>query len=250
MRYSKILSKVMKTAKMFYYNNQITHSNNNIEATWNIITSETERNNIKYDKVNIYNTDKEYNKSVNAEGFNKYFLTIAESISWKITGNNKQIINHTKCSLSYLSQTFNLPFTNTVFHNTSTGEIGKIIHSFPWKNSCGYDEISMKILKISAPFISSPLCRVINTSLNLGVFPTRLKYSIITPLHKKGDKNNVTNYRPLSLLTSFSKIFEKVIYNSLIKHFTANNIFTNSQYGFRKKSWTDKAAYTLINDIC
>ena len=100
-------------------------------------------------------------------------------------GNNKKNINSTKYSWSYLSQIFNLTFTNIVFHNTSTGEIEKMIHSFPWKNSCGYDEISMKILKISAPFISSPLCHIINISLNSGVFPARLKYSIITPLHKK-----------------------------------------------------------------
>jgi potassium voltage-gated channel Eag-related subfamily H protein 8 len=59
----------------------------------------------------------------------------------------------------------------------------------------------------------------------------------------------VTNYRPISLLTSFSKIFEKIIYNRLITYFTSNNIFTNSQFGFRKKSSTDKAVYTLINDI-
>ena len=163
----------------------ITHSTNKTKATWNIIKSETGGNNIKYDKANVYNTDKEYNKSVNVEVFNKYFLTIAESISCKITGNNKQIVNRTKYSLSYLSQIFNLPFTNIVFRNTSTGEIEKIIPSFPWKNSCGYAEISMKVLKISAPFISSPLCRIINTSLNSGVFPTRLKYSIVTPLHKK-----------------------------------------------------------------
>jgi len=116
-------------------------------------------------------------------------------------------------------------------------------------NSVSYDEISMKVLKISTPYISSPLCRIINTSLNSGVFPTRLKYSVITPLHKKGDKSKVTNYRPFSLLTSFSKIFGKVIYNRLITHFTSNNIFTNSQFGFRKKSSTDNAAYTLINGI-
>jgi hypothetical protein len=249
MRYSKILSKVIKTAKMFHYNNQITHSTNKIKATWNIIKNETGGNNIKQDTVNVYNTDKEYNKSVNAEVLNKYFLTIAESISCKTAGNNKQIINHIKHLLSYLSQIFNFPFTSIVFHNTSTVEIEKIIHTFPWKNSCGYDEISMKVLKISAPFISSPLCHIINLSLNSGVFPPRLKHSIITPLHKKGDKNNVTNYRPTSLLTSFSKIFEKIISNRLITHFTSNNIFTNTQFGFRKKSSTDKAAYTLINDI-
>ena len=135
--------------------------------------------------MNVYNIDNEYNTSVKAEVFNKYSLTIAESISCKIMGNNKQIINSTKYTLSYLSQIFNHPFANIVFHSTSTGEIEKIIRSFPWKNSCGYDEISMKVLKICAPFISSPLCRIINISLNSGVFPARLKYSIITPLNKK-----------------------------------------------------------------
>jgi hypothetical protein len=68
-------------------------------------------------------------------------------------------------------------------------------------------------------------------------------------IHKRGDKNNVTNYRPISLLTSFSNIFEKIICKRLITHFTCNNIFTNSWFGFRKKSSTDKAAYKLINDI-
>jgi hypothetical protein len=135
-------------------------------------------------KQNTLNTDKEYNKSVNADIFNKHFLTVAETISCKITGSNKQIISCNKYSLSYLSQIFNLPFMNTVFHNTSTGEIEKIIHTFSWKSSCGYDEISMTILKISAPFIGSSLCRIINISLKSGVFPPRLKYSITTPVHK------------------------------------------------------------------
>jgi predicted house-cleaning NTP pyrophosphatase (Maf/HAM1 superfamily) len=112
------------------------------------------------------NTDKEYNKSVNAEIFKKFFLMIAENISCKITGSNKQISSCAKYSLSYLSQVYNFPFTNIVFHNISTEEIEKIIHSLPWKNSCGYDEISMKILKVGAPFITSSKCCIINTSLN------------------------------------------------------------------------------------
>jgi hypothetical protein len=90
MRYSKILSKVIKTAKMLCYNNQIIHSHNKIKATWNIIKSENGRNNIKYDKANVYNSDKEYNKCVNVENINKYCLTIAETIFCKIMGNNKQ----------------------------------------------------------------------------------------------------------------------------------------------------------------
>jgi len=117
MRYSKILSKVIKTAKMFHYNNQITHSNNKIKATWNIIKSETGGNNIIYDKVNVCNTDKEYNKNVNAEVFNKYFLTVAESISCKITGNNKQIIKNPKYYCIYLRYLiFHLPILFFVMH--------------------------------------------------------------------------------------------------------------------------------------
>jgi len=107
---------------------------------------------------------------------------------------------------------YHLPILFSTIHLQE--KLKKIIHSFPWKNSCGYDEISMKILKIHAPFISSLLCDIIPTSINLDVFPSRLKYSIITPLHKKGDENNVSSYRPISSL-SFSKIFEKIIYNRL-----------------------------------
>jgi hypothetical protein len=59
----------------------------------------------------------------------------------------------------------------------------------------------------------------------------------------------VSNYRPISLLTSFSKIYERIIYTRLLTHFTSNKIFTDSQFGFRKKSSTDKAAYKLIHDI-
>jgi Notch-like protein len=103
------------------------------------------------------------------------------------------------------------------------------------KGSCGYDEVSTKILQTSATFISSPLCNIINKSLSSGVFLDRLKYSIVIPVYKKGVKNNVSNYGPISLLTSFSKIFEKVIYKRLMNHFLANNILTKSQFGFRKK---------------
>jgi len=123
MRYSKILSKVIKTAKALHLSNQVIHSNNEIKTTWNIIRSETGGNNINYDKSNTLNTVKEYYKNVNAENFSNYLLTIAKNISCKITGSHKQIINCAEYTLSYLSQAFNLPFTYIVFHNASTGEI-------------------------------------------------------------------------------------------------------------------------------
>ena len=69
--------------------------------------------------------------------------------------------------------------------------------------------------------------------LNTGIFPDRLKYAIIKPILKKGgDDQNISNYRPISLLTSFSKIIEKLMYNRLIDHTTLHSILANEQYGF------------------
>ena len=140
-------------------------------------------------------------------------------------------------------------FPNIKFNNTSTNEIEKIIKSLNLKKSAGYDEIPTKILKISAPFISSPLNYICNKSIISGTFPTRLKYSIVKPLFKKGDKYNMVNYRPISLLTAFSKVFEKIISETLLRHIETNNILVDEQFGFKTSSSTDKASYKLTNEI-
>jgi len=79
------------------------------------------------------------------------------------------------------------------------------------KNSYGCDKIFTKILKISSPFTSSPLNYICNKIIFWGIFPDRLKYAVIKPLHKNDDRCDVSNYRPVSLLTSFSKICEIVM---------------------------------------
>jgi hypothetical protein len=90
-------------------------------------------------------------------------------------------------------------------------EIKDIIKSLKWKNSKGYYEIPLNILKTNMPFILSPLVYICNKSLSLGILPTQLKYSQISPIFKKGDKAVMSNYSPISLSTSFSKNFEDVI---------------------------------------
>jgi len=121
----------------------------------------------------------------------------------------------------------------------------KKINSLKIKESSGYDKVSKKILKISVPFISSPLSYICNKSMLSGTFPTRLKYAIAKPLLKKGDNENVANYRPISLPTSFSKVFERIIYDRLLKHIETNYILAVEQFGFRTSSSTEKASYKL-----
>ena len=82
----------------------------------------------------------------------------------------------------------------------------------------------------------------------LGVFPDRLKYATVKPIHKKGNPQDLANYRPISLLTTFSKVFEKLIYTRLYTHLL-NSILTAHQFGFRAHHSTEQATFPLINSI-
>jgi len=77
----------------------------------------------------------------------------------------------------------------------------------------------------------------------------RIKYAVIKPIFKNGDRNNVFNYRPISLLPAFSKVFEKVLYVRRYQHWINNDIFVDDQFGFRIKSSTTAATFSLINEI-
>ena len=95
----------------------------------------------------------------------------------------------------------------------------------------------------------TPLTYIFNKILSTGIFPDRLKFSEIKPLFKKGDKTEFANYRPISLLTSFLKIIEKIIYKRLSRHLRENNILVKEKFGFREKSSTDMATYALLNTV-
>ena len=76
-----------------------------------------------------------------------------------------------------------------------------------------------------------------------------MKISRVKPLYKKGDQTLMNNYRPISLLPTISKVFEGIIFNQLYSYFSANALFTSSQYGFRKNHSTEPAAIELIDRI-
>jgi len=109
------------------------------------------------------------------------------------------------------------------------------------------DVTSNKILKLCMYTISKPLTYICNGSLNTGTFPERFKLAIMRPIHKKGDKNEINNYRPLSLLTTISKILEIIMYKRLAQHFESNKFLTSAQFGFRKGFRIDDAVFSILN---
>jgi hypothetical protein len=141
--------------------------------------------------------------------FNTYFSSITHTTtkdSYKDNNESESNIN----PLYYLNYSYNSPFENIRWHYTSITEIKKIIKSLKNKSSYEYDKIPVKILKIGMPYIILPLTHICNESLSQGIFPDRLKYMVIKPNFKTGDKYEPSNYRPISL--SFSKVFERIIY--------------------------------------
>jgi Notch-like protein len=202
------LSSVIRAAKNLHYSRLISNSNNKVKATWSIIKSISGRKNNK-DGIQFLNIDGKLsdNHHMIVDSLNKYFLTIADKTSNAMNGHTTGFdpAKH----LKYMSLTLVNPFPKINFKHTTSKEAESIIKSFKPKNSNSNDEIWVKIPKIRAPFISSPSLYIYNRSLSTGVFPTRLKYSVIEPLLKNGDKSNMSNYRLISLMTSFSKVFEK-----------------------------------------
>jgi len=144
-------------------------------------------------------------------------------------------------------------YSNNQFRITlkflSPKEIEDIVSSLKTKDSHGYDGISTKIVKQSIPYISSPLNYICYLMISTGIFPTRLKFSEIKPLYRKGEMTNISIYRSISLLISFLNIFEKIIFTRLIHHLDYNHILADEQFGFRTKSSTDLASYKLINVV-
>ena len=181
-----------------------------------------------------------YNLQTIPDSFNNYFLSMM--------GKNHSAFKKNNNFVDYLCLICNEPFPNIKYQYTSTKETEKIISSLKSKNSHGYDEISVNILKFSSPYISSPLSHF-SKMLSSGIFPERLKYAVVKLILKNGDRSDVSNYRPISLLLAFSKVFEKVLYVQKYQHLINNNILADEQFGFRPKSSTMAATLSLINEI-
>ena len=142
-----------------------------------------------------------------------------------------------------------------VFKPVSNDDVLKIISSLKPKSSSGFDGISTKLLQSAKSTLCAPITKLINQCIDQNVFPDPLKIAKVVPVYKKDSKHELSNYRPISLLPSLSKIFEKVISIQITDFFISNDLFSDSQYGYRAKHSTVHAAiemteklYELIKD--
>ena len=115
-------------------------------------------------------------------------------------------------------------------------EIIEAINILNCHKSTGYIDLPLKLIKHAKFIIASYLSRSFNFCIEKGYYPDQLKIAKVVPLYKNGNKTDVGNYRPISILSPINKVFETLLHETLIAYWEKFNLFTNHQFGFRKKN--------------
>ena len=131
----------------------------------------------------------------------------------------------------------------------SEDEFEEAFKSLKRNKALGHGGLDVNIITSVYKFIKKPLLKIFNESINLGIFPENMKIAKVTPIFKSGKKELLTNYRPISVLSCFSKILERIMYNRVYNYLNDNNLLFRKQFGFRKGHSTDHALIKLIDSI-
>ena len=239
----RIVKENIKVAKREYYFKTFTAQKNDMRKTWRTIndTLNSKSNKSKFPTKFIVNNKTITDHKEIADQFNIFFSNIGSTISEAI-----KLDDSTLAFTDYLNNPTEHRFN---FSKITEKETLTIINNLKSKNSSGKDEISNKLLKSIKCEISKPLTIIINQSLKTGIFPGALKVAKVKPLFNKGDNCCLNNYRPISVLPTISKIFQRVMYIQLYTFFNVNNLLSEQQYGFRSQHSTELACVKLVDYI-
>ena len=138
---------------------------------------------------------------------------------------------------------------NSTFIYPVTEEVISLTKSLKVKPTAGDDDIPENLLKQYMQLIKGHLAHIYTLSLNSGVFPDIWKTTKVKPLYKNGDKYDIKNYRPLSIIPAFAKFLERLMYNRIISFLYENKILSEAQNGFRKGKSIDTAVQSFIGRI-
>ena len=237
--YKKTLQKVMRFAERDYYDNKFLEYKNDLIKSWKIMKQVINRrkkstmsskfiidNKIVSDKYKI------------AESFNKFYVNIGPSLAEKIPSAAVDPISYIKNDISQC------------IHMTpvTEAEVIKILKNLK-TSSPGWDEISPYVVKMTFYLFIKPLHHICNLSILHGIFPDELKIAKVIPLYKGGDCMQIVNYRPVSILPVFSKLYEKLMYNRILEFIEKIKLLYDLQFGFRKDHSTSLALMLLVDKI-
>ena len=239
-KYSNTLSHLISKNKKDYFQSQFKRCKSNLRSTWKLIGNLIQRKT----KGQSYPTRVVYgNKTFTdpidiAEQLNTYFLNVGPSLASKLDADTSisptQYINCFPSSSFALSQV-----TETQVFTLFAG----------LDENKSYINIPNKFIKLAADHLAMPFSKIYNESIVTGNVPDAFKVSRITPIFKNGSACEPGNYRPIAVISSFSKVFEKLVYDQLISFLEKHNILFEYQFGFRKGHSTEHAILETIDNL-
>ncbi len=239
--YRNKLKSLLRKAEKDFYKTKFNLFKGNMTQTWKLLNSVLNK---KYKSSVVDTFVKDGKETSNAheivEYFNEYFTNIGDKLAESIPESSAPFTSFLD-NRSYCDSFMLFP--------TDAFEIRDIVHDFKDKSSYGFDSIPTCIVRKCITEISEPISALINSSFLSGVVPDSLKIAKVCPIYKNGDQNIFSNYRPISILPSFSKIFEKAVYKRLTSYISSKNILYNNQYGFRSEHSTFMALQDMYDKV-
>ena len=238
--YKSQLNKSLRLAGRQYYSEKIESNRNNFKKFWSVLKEVINKkgNCHPYPSQFKIGNVLESKKEVIANTFNKYFTNVGQDLA-------KEIPNGVKDPISYIPE---INSHSMLVTPVDCDEVTRIIKTLK-NTSAGCDEIHSKVVKATFQYYLEPLTHVLNSSLTQGFFPDAMKIARVVPIFKAGDQTCIQNYRPVSILPLFSKLFERLMYNRILKFISLHNILYKYQFGFREGYSTNMALIALIDKI-
>ncbi|XP_065654499.1 uncharacterized protein LOC136081135 [Hydra vulgaris] len=242
-RFDKLLCGFRKAIQKNYYSSLLNKTFGNARKTWNVIKEITGVGIVKSDNLpkRLQRDDNRGDAFVNkeiAETFNSFFINIGKELAGAIPEGKKSFKFFLKKSDSFMEESELL-----------IDELRLAINMLKTNKSAGLDEVNPDVVEAVSDIIEKPLFKIFNLSLKNGIFPDQLKLAKIIPIYKGSDDSIKSNYRPISILSCFSKILEHIMHNRLYNYLEKNNILYHKQFGSRNNHSTEHAVIDLANQI-
>ena len=242
-KYRNTLNRAIGRAKQNYYNKLFIDNKSRPDKLWNAIRELTHIKPCKSTIPNNLNTENGviHNHERMAELFNDFFINVGKNLADAIKPIESQQSQSVSSAPSSLKSFY--------ISSTTEDEVAALISSLSNKKAKRVGDIDTFYVKISKHIISPLLCKLFNFAITQGIYPNALKLAEVIPIYKKGDVNNVNNYRPISILSQFNKIFEKLISCRLTQFLEKFNLLSDHQFGFRKNYSTAYAINNIYDKI-
>uniref|UniRef100_A0A0A9YPH7 Putative RNA-directed DNA polymerase from transposon BS n=2 Tax=Lygus hesperus TaxID=30085 RepID=A0A0A9YPH7_LYGHE len=246
-RYRNAVKDMIRAAKKRYFAGEITKAEGNSKKTWDTIktailgTNQTNRVEcplVKEISKTKNASDKEARK-IACDALNSYFSQVGKKLTAKFINNRTS-----KSPTSNIARG-----TAFTIRSMSDNDLEKILQSMKGKSSPGIDGIQLDLIKNHISVLKNPLLHIYNLSLFTAVFPEVFKAAKVVPIYKGGPVGELGNYRPISMLSTLSKILEKFVKNQLYSYLEENKILNARQFGFRKNVGVNEALFALTTDL-